>query len=77
MFTCPDFRARRMEQEYLRQDPTVAENQAPEGPEGPEGSGDLATQAMAMKTDKVTYEANLQFMQLQNAMLGTAIDMKA
>ena len=52
----------------------VRQNQEP-APQ--EGNGDLAVDAMNLKTDKVTYEANLQFMQIQSSLLGTAVDMKA
>ena len=52
----------------------VREAQAP----GPKETGsDLAVDAMNFKTDRVTYEANLQFMQVQSGLLGTALDMKA
>jgi flagellar basal-body rod protein FlgC len=38
---------------------------------------DLAAEAVNLKVDKTTYDANLQFMQIQSSMLGLAMDMKA
>jgi len=60
---------------------TLQEPPAPEG-ENPEGAAleshaDLAEQAMKLKSDRVTYEANLQFLQVQGSLLGTSLDMKA
>ena len=72
----PTYEARRPEQ-YLEEPPepeAVRENQEA-GPK--ESNADLADQAMNLKTDRVTYEANLQFLQVQSSLLGTALDMKA
>ena len=59
---------------------------APEAPEAVreaqepaanENRSDLAVEALNLKTDRVTYEASLQFLQVQSGLLGTALDMKA
>ena len=75
-----DFKARRLEQQTLAdggvQATGVQESQAPAN--SARGSNvDLATEAVSLSTDKVTYESNLQFLQAQTAMLGMAMDMKA
>lgn len=47
-------------------------------PAGSEGSNvDLATEAVNLDTQGLTYQANLKFMQVQQNLLGAALDMKA
>lgn len=74
-----EFQARRLDQASLPQggvEPeAIRESQEPPPSEG--NNVNLANEAVDLKTDKLTYEANLQFLQIQSAMLGTALDMKA
>jgi len=67
--------AARRPEAILQEPPEAVRENAEAGPK--ETNGDLAEQAMNLKTDRVTYEANLQFLQVQNALLGTSLDMKA
>jgi flagellar basal body rod protein FlgC len=70
----PGPRPKALEQEaQIQPEPAaVRENQ-----EAPNPGRDLAVEAMNLKADRVTYEANLQFLQVQSGLLGTALDMKA
>lgn len=75
-----DFQAKRLVQQTAAdggvQPAALRASQEP--PTTPGGSNvDLATEAVGLGTDKVTYEANLQVLQSQNAILGMAMDMKA
>ncbi|BDU76357.1 flagellar basal body rod C-terminal domain-containing protein [Mesoterricola sediminis] len=73
------YRARRLQQADLAQGGVRAtgltESQEPLAPGG--SNVDLATEAVALKTDGVAYKANLKVIQAEQEMLGTALDMKA
>ena len=72
------YKPERTEQErYLKAPEAPEALREGEGPGPKEGTSDLAVEALNIKTDRVTYEANLQFLQVQSGMLGTALDMKA
>ena len=52
--------------------------QASQAPASPGGSNvDLATEAVNQTTQGGTYQANLKFMEVQQNLLGSALDMKA
>ena len=53
----------------------VRQSQAPMDPGG--SNVDLATEAVNMDTQGVAYQANLKFLQVENKMLGSALDLKA
>jgi flagellar basal body rod protein FlgB len=76
--TAPGFKPDRAEQDKLLQ-PLEAPSAVRENQEAgsKEDKADLADEVMTVKADRVTYEANLQFLQVQSSLLGTALDMKA
>lgn len=56
---------------------TAAVTQSP-APTAPGGSNvDLGTEAVNLDTQGAAYQANLKFLQVQNSLLGTALDLKA
>jgi len=73
------YRAKRLQREELPQG-GVREAGVQETGESavPGGSNvDLAAEAIALKTDSVTYQASLKVVKAQEDMIGTALDMKA
>ena len=75
----PGFKARRLDQETTAQgDVRATAVQDSQEAVVPGGSNvDLAREAVGFTGAKVTYEANLRFLQSQDALLGMAMDMKA
>jgi flagellar basal body rod protein FlgG len=73
------YRARSLVQENLPQGgvyvATVTQSQAPMGPGG--SNVDLATEAVNLDTQGIGYQADLKFMQVQNNLLGSALDLEA
>ena len=73
------YKARSLVQENLPQGGVVGvavtESQAPLNPGG--SNVDLATEAVNLDTQGVGYQADLKFMQVQESLLGTALDLKA
>ena len=73
------YRARTQVQQALPQggvaEGAVQESQAPLEPGG--SNVDLATEAVSLDTQGVAYQANLKFLQVQNKLLGSALDLKA
>jgi len=53
----------------------VQQSQAPLEPGG--GNVDLATEAVNLDTQGTAYQADLKFLQVQDKLLGTALDLKA
>ncbi len=53
----------------------IQESQEPANPGG--SNVDLATEAVNLDTAGLTYQANLKFMQVQQNLVGAALDMKA
>jgi flagellar hook protein FlgE len=75
----PDFRAKRLDQQDLPQGGVrPAQIQASQDTPVPGGSNvDLATEAVNLKTEGLSYQANLKFLKVQDDLLGAALDMKA
>jgi flagellar basal body rod protein FlgG len=73
------YRSRSLVQESLPQGGVagvaVTQSQAPLNPGG--SNVDPATEAVNLDTQGVGYQADLKFMQVQNNLLGTALDLKA
>ena len=73
------YRARSLVQEALPQGGVagvaVRRSQEPLEPGG--SNVDLATEAVSLDTQGVAYQANLKFLEVQNKMLGSALDLKA
>ncbi|MDR3670519.1 MAG: hypothetical protein P4L36_06735 [Holophaga sp.] len=73
------YRARSLTQEDLPQGgvygAAVQQSQAPLNPGG--GNVDLATEAVNLDTQGTAYQADLKFLQVQNKMLGSALDLNA
>ena len=75
----PEFRARRLEQQDQAQGGVrpsgLRESQEATVPGG--SNVDLATEAVALKTDSLSYAANLKFLKVQDDLLGSVLDMKS
>jgi len=75
----PGYRARSLVQAEQAQGGVagvaVAQSQEPLAPGG--SNVDLATEAVNLKTQGVGYQADLKFLEVQNRLLGSALDMKA
>jgi len=73
------YRARSLVQQTLPQGgvtgAAVQESQAALNPGG--SNVDLATEAVSLDTQGGAYQANLKVLQVQNQLLGTALDLKA
>jgi flagellar basal-body rod protein FlgC len=73
------YRAKTLQQQEQEQGGVRASGvQASQEPLTPGGSNvDLATEAVNLDTQGVTYQANLKFLQVQQNLLGAALDLKA
>ena len=73
------YRAQSLQQQSLPQGGVAADGvQASQAPLTPGGSNvDLATEAVNLDTQGAGYSANLKFLQVQQNLLGTALDMQA
>jgi flagellar basal-body rod protein FlgC len=73
------YKAKSLQQEDLQQGGVratgVRESQAPTNPGG--SNVDLATEAVSLDTQGISYQADLKFLQVQQNLLGTALDLKA
>jgi flagellar basal-body rod protein FlgC len=73
------YRARSLVQETQPQGgvygAAVQQSQAPMDPGG--GNVDLATEAVNLDTQGTAYQADLKFLQVQNKMLGSTLDLNA
>lgn len=75
----PGYRARSLVQAYQPQGGVagvaVRQSQAPLEPGG--SNVDLGAEAVNLDTQGVAYQANLKFLQVENRLLGSALDLKA
>jgi flagellar hook protein FlgE len=77
--TTPGYQTQRLDQEDQIQGgvrPTALQTSR-EVKDAGSNDVDLATEAVALKTGGLGYEANLKVLQVQNQLLGTVMDMKA
>ena len=73
------YKAKSLQQQALPQGgveaSAVRESQQPTSSGG--SNVDLATEAVNLKTEGIGYQADLKFMQVQQKLLGTALDLQA